>query len=324
MTDCPVSTSCRDEPSTPPMSGTSHRRALALALFAALALLVPSGATIVPTNGPSDPIGSQIELVPASGGGGAYADVEDGDLVVDVSGSNPAVTAEGLNPSSVTRFDDVFLIHNTGNQHAEVWMSHSGEGLTLTVAGDPIESPEDATQLGPNESVAVDLTFDTTDLQAIEDLDSFTVHTREYNATDDTQNETTTPERSEPDDDAPDRDRNEDDRDDAAEDDANDDSTPDTDQTPTTAKGADGTQSTGDGNASGEGATDTTVSAVDGETEDVSNATQTVDANYDASETQTTPFETLAVVVTGQWPLGIMAALVLGIAGLLVRRRPHG
>lgn len=135
-----------------------RRRVLALVAAAALAgtLAFPSGAAPL-FSGPTDRVGSDVELAPSS----EYAYLADGELVVDISASNPEMSADGLNPDSVTAFEDVFRVRYTGSEYAHVWLSHDSGAVTFRVDGRPIQSAAANVTLAPNESVAVDLLVDT-------------------------------------------------------------------------------------------------------------------------------------------------------------------
>lgn len=158
------------------MYPNSTRLPIVLALLAGVALLVPSGATPFLSSGPTDTVGDHVQLQPTQGPGGYVSYLEDGELVVDVSGSNPSMDIEGVNPNTVTRLESVFLVHYNGSQQARVWLTHDGDGLTFTAEGHPIESEDDAITLGPNESAVVDLIVDTTGHSSVENVENFTVH----------------------------------------------------------------------------------------------------------------------------------------------------
>ncbi|MFW5903200.1 MAG: CARDB domain-containing protein [Halolamina sp.] len=157
------------------MDSRLQQTALVLALLAAAGLLVPTGAAGFLPGQPTDDVGEQVELQPASS---EVASLEDEELVVDISASNPNLDAEGLNPNAVTSFDDVFVLHYDGDQYAEVWLTHEGEGVTFATGGASIETRANNVTLGPNESVPVGMTVDTSDPAAIERIDEFTVHAR--------------------------------------------------------------------------------------------------------------------------------------------------
>lgn len=152
-----------------------HRLAIVLALLAAVALLVPSGATSFLLSEPADPVGNYVELQPAQGPDGDYAYIDDGELVIDV---------DGVNPGEVTRIDEVFIVHYNGSQHAEVWFTHEGTDLTFVSEERAVESSDEAIALGPNESAVVGLVVDTTDGDAVENVEEFTVHSQAPEPTD--------------------------------------------------------------------------------------------------------------------------------------------
>ncbi|MUV60635.1 DUF1102 domain-containing protein [Halobacterium sp. CBA1126] len=149
------------------------RRSLAIgtALALAGALAFPSGAAPL-FSGPTDDIGEDVELAPSSD----YADLEDGELVVDLSAANPE--AEGVNDDAVTGIADVFRVRYNGSQYAHVWLTHESEAVTFYAGGEPIESEATNVTLAPNESIAVGLRVDTTGETADGLLDEITVHAR--------------------------------------------------------------------------------------------------------------------------------------------------
>jgi hypothetical protein len=132
--------------------------ALVIALLFAGTLAFPSAAAPLP-DGPTDQLGENVSLTPSSDY--AYLDA-DNELVVDVSPSNPALEAEGVNPDSVTSFDDVFRVRYEGSGAAHVWVRHDAEAVTFTVDGRPVGSEANNVTLGPNESVGLSMTVDTT------------------------------------------------------------------------------------------------------------------------------------------------------------------
>jgi hypothetical protein len=131
---------------------------LVIVLLFAGTLAFPSAAAPLDA-GPTDQLGENVSLAPSSDY--AYLDADD-ELVVDVSSSNPAIEADGVNPDSVTSFDDVFRIRYEGSEYAHVWVSHDSEAVTFAVDDRPIGSAANNVTLGPNESVAVSMTVDTT------------------------------------------------------------------------------------------------------------------------------------------------------------------
>ena len=126
-------------------------------------LLVSTGA--VPLfQGPTDDISENVELYPSDSPDGKYAYIDDeGELVVDISASNPNVEGPvGVNPDTVTTFENVFRIRYNGSGYAEVWLTHESDAITFSARGEPIRSESAAVTLGPNESVGVDVHVDTT------------------------------------------------------------------------------------------------------------------------------------------------------------------
>ncbi len=131
---------------------------LVLALLLAGTLAFPSAAAPF-SGGPTDQLSEKVSLSPTSDY--AYLDADD-ELVVDVSRSNPAVDADGVNTDSVTTFEDVFRIRYGGSQYANVWVSHGSDAVTFAVDGQPVGSATNNLTLGPNESAPVSMTVDTT------------------------------------------------------------------------------------------------------------------------------------------------------------------
>lgn len=141
-----------------------------------VSLAVGTGASIIP--GPADAVSDDVSLSPASGPNGEYARLDDGELVVDLTGTNPNLgTGDGLNADGVTAFDDVFVIHYGGERFARVWLTHDSESVTLRADGRPIQSEANAVVLDANESVAVGLTLDTAGADGVDGvLEDITVH----------------------------------------------------------------------------------------------------------------------------------------------------
>ncbi|GAB3416232.1 hypothetical protein GCM10027435_13230 [Haloparvum alkalitolerans] len=162
---------------------TTRRRTatLALLVLAAASLALTTGATVI--DGPADTVaGDRVAIQPADGPNGDYAYLDDdGEIVVDVSATNPnlAPEFEGINPDSTGTIEDVFTITYTADRYAHVWIDHDGgEAVTFLAAGEPIESRAENVTLAPNESVAVGLAFDAHGASADAQLgaDEFTVH----------------------------------------------------------------------------------------------------------------------------------------------------
>jgi PGF-pre-PGF domain-containing protein len=126
-------------------------------------LLVSTGAVPL-LDEPTDDISENVELYPSDSPDGKYAYIDDeGELVVDISASNPNVEGPvGVNPDTVTAFENVFRIRYNGSRYAEVWLTHESDAITFSARGEPIRSESAAVTLGPNESVGVDVHVDTT------------------------------------------------------------------------------------------------------------------------------------------------------------------
>lgn len=150
------------------------RRTLLLLAAFLLAGTLAFPSTAAPLfGGPADSLDDGVELAPSSD----YAYLEDDELVVDVSPSNPAIEGEGLNPDGRTTLGGVFRIQYTGSTYAEVWLSHDAEGITFSVGGRPIDSRAGNVTLAPNESVPVSMTVNTT-ADADGYVGDITVHAR--------------------------------------------------------------------------------------------------------------------------------------------------
>ncbi|WP_053947932.1 PGF-pre-PGF domain-containing protein [Halolamina sediminis] len=153
-----------------------NRRTLTLAIAFVVAgtLAFPSAAAPL-FDGPTDQLGSDVELAPSSDY--AYLDGDD-ELVVDLSPSNPAIDGEGVNADGRTTIGDVFRVRYNGSRYADVWLTHGSDAVTFAVDGQPIESPENNVTLAPNESAAISLTVDTTGGAVDGLVDDITIHAR--------------------------------------------------------------------------------------------------------------------------------------------------
>lgn len=127
------------------MTTTRHTLILAVLLVAAGSLIFATGAAVI--DGPN----------------GDYARLNEGEIIVDVSPTNPYLSAyfEGVNVGSTGRISNVFTITNTANETADVWIKHGGENVTFVTDGDSIEGEANASELDPNGSVSVGFQFDT-------------------------------------------------------------------------------------------------------------------------------------------------------------------
>lgn len=69
-----------------------------------------------------------LGIAPSSGPNGAYADVSEGPLTLDFTGSNNNIGGSlsggtGVNPDAITSFESVFEIRNNGTQEVDVTVS---------------------------------------------------------------------------------------------------------------------------------------------------------------------------------------------------------
>lgn len=144
-----------------------------LAFLLAASLVLSTGA--VPPSG-SDDVGGDVSLRP---GDGDYARLDDdGDLVVDLSASNPSVAGRGVGDDAVTAFSGVFRIRYDGDRRARVWLTDETDAVTFYAAGRPVESPSTGVVLGPNESVSVGVRVNSHGSTDETLLDEVSVHAR--------------------------------------------------------------------------------------------------------------------------------------------------
>ncbi|MFC6736317.1 PGF-pre-PGF domain-containing protein, partial [Halolamina salina] len=153
-----------------------NRRTLTLvvAFVVAGTLAFPSAAAPL-FGGQTDQVGNDVVLAPSSDY--AYLD-GDGELVVDLSASNPALDGDGVAADGRTTIGDAFRVRYNGSRYADVWLTHGSDAVTFTVDGRPIQSPENNVTLAPNESAAVSITVDTTGGAADGLVDDVTIHAR--------------------------------------------------------------------------------------------------------------------------------------------------
>jgi len=148
------------------------------------ALLFPSMAA--PLTGYGDQIArTDIVLEPYGGPNGAYAVMydQDGDgdeeLGLDFSASNSAVDGDGVNAGSLTPVHRVFVIENTGDEPATVYLTDDNDEITFYRDDDSstsLEGRENAVPLGSEQTVAVGVLIDTRDGDGVETVEQFTVH----------------------------------------------------------------------------------------------------------------------------------------------------
>ncbi|WP_423751153.1 hypothetical protein [Salinirarus marinus] len=148
---------------------------VALALAVAGTVALPSVAAPLAVG---DRVTENVHLTPSDGPNGDYASLADGELVVDLSATNPNVEGAGVNPDAITTVDDVFRLRYGGSRAARVWLAHGSDAVTFRARGHEIQSEATGVTLGPNDSVAVDLVVDTTGSKADGRIDDVAVHAR--------------------------------------------------------------------------------------------------------------------------------------------------
>ena len=134
---------------------------LAVALVAAASLVLTTGAAVISDD--ADTFAEdRLAVQPADGPNGKYAYLNDDEIVVDISATNPNFGPgfEGVNPDTLASADGVFTITYTADQFAYVWIDHEGENVTFVTDGDPIEGEANNVTLAPNETVTVGLRID--------------------------------------------------------------------------------------------------------------------------------------------------------------------
>ena len=171
-------------------SGTSKRSPMTrnvLTLMAILAcgtLLVPTAAmpvdnaatTAVSIEDAVDPVDEDenILLMPADGPNGMYAEIEDGQLRLDLA-------SVGVNDNSLTAIDEIFEIVNVGDANATVYLDSGVEDVHFyqgTETDESLEGPSNNVTLAQNEQIAVGIAIDTRDPDHdVESMGTFSVHT---------------------------------------------------------------------------------------------------------------------------------------------------
>lgn len=135
---------------------------LFVALFATaacLTLVISSGGVPISDVSETDEIADDVHVAPHPGANSGYAYLDaSGELVVDLSVSNPNLDGQGPNRATTT-IDDVFVISHTGSESdtkpVRVWIDHDVEGVTFHTHGEPIESRSDGVVLAPDEAASV-------------------------------------------------------------------------------------------------------------------------------------------------------------------------
>ncbi|WP_332320643.1 DUF1102 domain-containing protein [Halodesulfurarchaeum sp.] len=118
---------------------------------------------------------SDVQLQPSSEY--AYLDTNN-ETVIDMSTSNSALMGAGLNPDSVFTFDNVTALHNSGDEHVEVWVTNDVDGVSVQVDGETIDSNDTSVRLNASDTVGLDVIINTSDREAIDGTHTLTIHTR--------------------------------------------------------------------------------------------------------------------------------------------------
>ncbi|MDB2275156.1 CARDB domain-containing protein [Halorubrum ezzemoulense] len=145
------------------MTATRRTLTLALLLVAAGSLAFATGAAVI--DGDADTVADgDLAIQPADGPNGRYAYLNDDEIAIDVSASNPNIedpSFEGVNVDTTGRIDNVFTITYTADEYAHVWIEYASENVTFVADGDSIEGEANNVTLAPNETVTVGLALDT-------------------------------------------------------------------------------------------------------------------------------------------------------------------
>lgn len=129
--------------------------------FAALGLVLPTVAAPL-TGQATDSVSDNVALTTENSVNAEYVrTTETGDITLDLSPSDPALAADGLNPEARTYVADTFRIRYDGDTEAAVWITSDAAGVTFLADGAPIDARADAVTLAPEESVAVGVVVDT-------------------------------------------------------------------------------------------------------------------------------------------------------------------
>jgi hypothetical protein len=98
-------------------------------------------------------------MTPSNGPNGDYASSNDGELVVQLDGSDETPPGDGVNDDAVTELFDVFRIRNQGTQPIYLYITDSSEQVTFKLGrasrGNPIKD-NPVSRLTPNEVVTVE------------------------------------------------------------------------------------------------------------------------------------------------------------------------
>jgi hypothetical protein len=100
-----------------------------------------------------------LAMTPSNGPNGDYASSNDGELVVQLDGSDETPPGDGVNDDAVTKLFDVFRIRNQGTQTIYLYITDSSPQVTFKLGrvsrGNPIKD-NPVSRLTPNEVVTVE------------------------------------------------------------------------------------------------------------------------------------------------------------------------
>ena len=172
----------------------SPRLTALAACLLALALVTGSGAfdAVVADRSAVVDVASDADallgLTPHSGPNGAFTYVSGGELVLDVSGTNPnsdatagpIYGATGINARSLTRVDDVFDVTNQGTAPVCVWLTEDSTAVSLFATTDDhgsVQTPGEGFVLTPGETLTVGFAVDSRGVVVGDRLlDGVTIH----------------------------------------------------------------------------------------------------------------------------------------------------
>ena len=105
-----------------------------------------------------------LAMRPSPGANGAYASLEDGQLEINLDGTADEAAGQGVNDDAVTKFRDVFRIHNQGTQPVFVFIDDSSDLVTFKAgkadgrggAGSDRIKDRPISLLTPNETVDIE------------------------------------------------------------------------------------------------------------------------------------------------------------------------
>ncbi|AKH96609.1 DUF1102 domain-containing protein [Halanaeroarchaeum sulfurireducens] len=138
------------------------RLVVVLALVGALSLAVSTGAVSWSGADMLGDTGTDEELMMEPTSEYAYLD-DDNETVIDLTRSNDALDANGVNPDARTTVDDVAALRYNGSEYATVYVTHDSDAITITNDGQPIDAVNDSVNLTPEDrTVSLDLVIDTT------------------------------------------------------------------------------------------------------------------------------------------------------------------